>query len=356
MELQDLLNNVVVSQYSDILLALFWIIVSAVAAKLFYEFVVRHLPEMLRKTKSRFDEKVVEALEKPVYIGIVLIGLYFGLNSITILKGYQHAIDDIFKVLGIVWGSFVAARIIDVAFRMRVERSAKGSVVERTMLHNINNVVNALIYLLGFLLVMRALDYDVTPYIASLGIAGLAVALALQSTLSNYFAGFYITSDRSVIAGDYIELDNGLQGYVERIGWRSTRIKTLMNNVVVLPNAKLAEMVLTNYYHPDMETAVKVACGVGYDSDLEKVEAVTLDVAGKVLKASERGVLDPAPFVRFKKFGDSNIEFEVTMRVKDFPSKEAMIHEFIKALHERYKKEGIEIAYPARNIYMRKGA
>ncbi len=354
MDLQDILNNEVLARYSDLLLAVFWILLSALIAKLFYEFVIKRIPSLLRKTKSRFDEKILEAVKKPVYSGIILIGVYLALSSISLLRGYQHSINDLFKVLGIIWGSFVASRIIDVAFRLRMERSAKGAVVERTMLQNLNKVVDALIYVLGFLLVMRALDYDVTPYIASLGIAGLAVALAIQSTLSNYFAGFYITTDRSVIVGDYIELDNGLQGYVEKIGWRSTRVKTLSDNIIVLPNAKLAEMALTNYYHPGTETGVKVACGVGYDSDLERVEQVAIDVAKKVLQKDERGLLEPAPFLRFKRFGDSNIEFEVNMWVREFPSKEAIVHEYIKALHERFKKEGIEIAYPARNIYMRK--
>jgi len=341
------------AQYSDVLTAGIILLLSIITAKLFYLVIVKHIPDMLKKRKSRFDEKLLEGIEKPVYAAIILLGLYFSLSSLEILQGYHGEMADLFKALGIAWGAFIATRIINVIFRIHMERRRSG-VFEETIIQNLNRIINSLVYLLSFLLVLAAFHVEVTPLIASLGIGGLAVALALQSTLSNYLAGLYITSDRSVVLGDYIELENGLQGHVEKIGWRSARIRTLTNNIVILPNSKLSDMILTNYNQPDMETAVKIACGVGYASDLRKVEEVTLDVAKKVLESVPGALLNPAPYMRFKKFGDSNIDFEVSMRVTTFQVKETVVHEFIKALHERYAKEGIEIAYPARNVYMRK--
>jgi small-conductance mechanosensitive channel len=342
------------SQYSDVLLALIILASSVVAAKLFYIIVVKHIPDMLRRRKSSFDEKILESAEKPVYAAIILLGLYFSLSSLILLEKYHAEISDLFKALGIVWGTLVAVTVINVFFRIRMEKN-KDDVFEKTIIQNLNKIINSVVYVLGLLLVLTAFHVEVTPLIASLGIGGLAVALALQSTLSNYLAGLYITSDRSIVLGDIIQLDNGLQGRVDRIGWRSTQIRTFTNDLVIIPNSKLADMTLTNYNRPEVETGVKILCGVGYDSDLKRVEEVTLEEARKVLERVPGGKLDPAPFMRFKKFNDSNIDFEVTMHVKSFPAKEVVVHEYIKALHERYKKEGIEIAYPARNIYMKKG-
>ena len=183
----------------------------------------------------------------------------------------------------------------------------------------------------------------------------MAVALALQSTLANYFAGLYISSDRSIKIGDYIELENGgLKGHVEKIGWRSTQIRTLPNNLVIIPNAKLSEMIVTNYSDPTEELSFSVNCGVGYDSDLEKVEKITIAIAKKTLKSVDGGVKDYEPLMRFKNFGDSNIEFSIILRVKEFVSQYKMKHEFIKALTKEFRKNKIEIAFPCLNIYNRK--
>lgn len=343
------------ARHSDILLALIILLASAVTAKLFYIVIVKHIPDMFRRGKSNYDEKILESVERPVYAAIILLGLYFSLSSLTVLEKYHAEMADLFKALGIIWGTLAVSTLINVFFRVRME-NGKDDVFEKTITQNLERIVNSVVYVLGFLLVLTAFHVEVTPLIASLGIGGLAVALALQSTLSNYLAGLYVTSDRSVVLGDILQLDNGLQGRVEKIGWRATNIRTFTNDLVILPNAKLADMILTNYNQPEMRTGVKVSCGVGYDSDLKKVEEVTLDEARKVLARIPGGKLDPAPFIRFKKFNDSNIDYEVTLHAEDFPAKEIIVHEYIKALHERYRKEGIDISYPSRNIYMKKGA
>jgi len=114
----------------------------------------------------------------------------------------------------------------------------------------ISTVVSIVIYLIAFLMILRYLNVEITPLVATLGLGGLAVGLALHNTLSNFFAGVYIISDRPINVGDYIEMDGNIAGYVEDIGWRSTRIKTLPNTIVVVPNSKIAESVIVNNYLP----------------------------------------------------------------------------------------------------------
>ena len=187
---------------------------------------------------------------------------------------------------------------------------------------------------------------------ASLGIGSLAVGLALQDTLSNLFAGFYLTLDRPARVGDYIRLESGEEGYVETIGWRSTQVRMLPNNMFVIPNSKLASSIFTNFYLPDRELAVLVDVGVSYNSDLKKVEKATIEVAKEVMKEISGGMPDFQPFIRFNTFADSSINFTVILRGREYVDQYLIKHEFIKRLHERYQREGIEIPYPQRTIHM----
>ena len=212
-----------------------------------------------------------------------------------------------------------------------------------------------IVYFVAFVLILDALGIQVTALVAAFGIGGLAVAFALQGTLSEFFAGIYIMSDRPVRVGDYVELESGRKGYVIDVGWRSTRIRELPNNIIVVPNSKLAGSIITNFYLPEPEMACLVQVGVAYNSDLEKVERVTIDVGKKVLKKVTGGVPKFDPFIRYHTFSDFSINFTVILRVKEFVDKYLITHEFVKELHKRYKKEGIEIPFPIRTVYMRKG-
>jgi len=197
-------------------------------------------------------------------------------------------------------------------------------------------------------------NIKITPLLASLGIAGLAVALALQDSLSNFFASIYLVTERPINVGDYVKLENGEEGYVEAISWRNSTIRTLPGNRVVIPNATVSKMIITNYYYPSKDMAVVIQCGVAYGSDLEKVEKVTIETAKKTLKSVPGGCKEFEPFIRYHTFGDSNIQFSIILRVNEYVDKYLVTHEFIKNLMEAYRKNKIEISFPVRNIYMRK--
>ena len=208
------------------------------------------------------------------------------------------------------------------------------------------------IFGIAALIVLDTLGISITPLVASLGVGSLAIALALQGTLSNLFAGLYLMVDKPVRVGDYIKLESGEEGYVAKIGWRSTRIRMLPNNMVVIPNSKLAETQVTNFYFPEQEMAALVQVGVSYESDLERVEDVTIDVAKNVLSNISGGVTAFDPFIRYHTFGDFSINFTVILRVKEYVDKYLVTHEFIKQLHKRYKAEGIVIPFAIRTVYL----
>ncbi len=218
----------------------------------------------------------------------------------------------------------------------------------------LQKLIGITVLFIGLMIILDWIGISISPLLMSFGVAGLAVALALRPTLENLFSGLHIMMERSIRHGDYIELDTGEKGYVIDIGWRTTKIRMLPNNVVMIPNSRLASSKIINYYRPEQEMACLVQVGVSYDSDLRKVEKVTIEVAKEVLREVEGGVPDFEPFIRYHTFDDFSINFTVILRVKEFVDKYLITHEFIKRLHERYRKEGIEIPFPIRTVYMKK--
>ena len=177
------------------------------------------------------------------------------------------------------------------------------------------------------------------------------MALALQDTLSNLFAGLHVIASGEIRPGDYVLLDTGEQGYVQDINWRNTSLRSLSNNTVVVPNARIASSILTNYYQPAEEMSLIVPVGVSYDCDLGRVENVTKEVGRQVLRTVKGGVPDYDPLIRFHTFGDSAIGLDVILRVKEHSDQYLIKHEFVRRLHNRYREAGIEIPYPIQTVF-----
>jgi small-conductance mechanosensitive channel len=214
----------------------------------------------------------------------------------------------------------------------------------------IQGLSRGLILCIGVLVVLGTMGISITPLIASLGITSLAVALALQPTLENFFSGVQLVLDKPIRVGDFIELSSGEQGFVDRIGWRTTWIKMLQNNTVIIPNSELSKSKIINYFYPAKELSVPVEVGVHYSSDLEHVERVTLEVAREILVSHEWGVDDYSTFVLFTAFDSSSINMTVMLRAKEYFNRFWVKSAFIKALHKRFAEEGIVIPYPIRAI------
>lgn len=210
--------------------------------------------------------------------------------------------------------------------------------------------VRVIVIGLGILILLDSFGVSITPLIASLGIGSLAVALALQPTLENFFSGIQLVIDKTVQVGHFVKLESGEEGYVHRIGWRSSWIRQLGNNMVVIPNKTLVNSKVINYYYPSTQQAVLVNMGVHYESDLEKVERVTSEVAREVMREVTGGIKDFEPFIRYHTFDDSSVNFSVIMQCREFVDNYLIKHEFIKRVHKRYAREGIVIPYPIRAI------
>lgn len=311
---------------------------------------------MVQLIKSRFfaghsiTKIVVMSLSKPLTILILLVNLFL---LDVLLNYYQLATLKIEQYF-----STTTQIAIILSLLIFVERFCSGAINHyaetsdaiRTSKSIVKGISKVLILGIGSLVILGTLGISITPIIASLGITSLAVALALQPTLENFFSGVQLVIDKPIRVGDYIELDSGEQGFVEKIGWRSTWIKMLPNNVVIMPNSKLSQSKIINYYYPEKELSVPVDVGVHYSSDLEHVEQVTLDVAKKILISHKWGVDSYEPFVVYHTFDNSSINFTVMLRAEEYFNRFFIKSEFIKALHKRYAQEGIVIPYPIRAI------
>jgi small-conductance mechanosensitive channel len=305
----------------------------------------RYISRAATKSTTKWDDAAVAALRGPVLLLIAVSSIWVAGRLAGLPIAEALILDQAIRV-----GVILAV----ILFVDQVLRAAI-SFYERQLaaMHLTPGLARALIRMfvltLGVLVVLDTLHISITPLLASLGIGGLAIGLALQGTLSNLFAGMQIISDRPIRVGDFIKLEHGEEGYVTEIGWRATRIRTLPNNTVILPNSKLADSIVTNYDLPDRELAVGVEVGVSYASDLDHVERVTIAVAAEVQRLPG-AVRDFEPSIRYHTFDSSSINFSVAMRAQEFTEIPTMKHEFIKRLHARYGEEGIVIPFPVRTL------
>jgi small-conductance mechanosensitive channel len=319
-----------------------------VAGWLFQRFALRRLARFARRTPTDIDEMLLEAARPHVPVWFLLAGLAVG----------ARYVEPDLRRLAVVDRVSVAALVLSVtlvvsAFLARlVSRRAASWPETLPSTTLVQNAVRIVVVGLGALIVLSNLGIAITPLLTALGVSSLAVALALQPTLSNLFAGFHISLARQIRVGDYVELETGQQGYVVDIGWRSTQIRELPNNLIVVPNARVAEIIVKNYALPVAEQSVLVQVGVSYGSDLEQVERVTIEVAREVQRTVPGAEEGFEPFVRYHTFGDSSINFSVILRVKEFTDRYLVTHEFVKRLHRRYAVEGIEIPFPQRVVHL----
>lgn len=310
------------------------------------QFLFSRLSRWAKNTKSEIDDAIITTIRGPFVIWCLMLGIYLALEISKLPQGWVDIAGKAILVLGILsvtigFGN-ISAKLVKI-YSGKIEAALPVTSLTQ-------NITRIIIFGIGILIILNSLGISIAPILATLGVGGLAVALALQDTLSNLFAGFHIAVAKQIKVGNYVKLDSGEEGYVTDINWRTTKIRMLPNNVVLVPNEKLTKAIVTNYYLPDKEMSVLVQVGVHYNSDLKRVEKITCEVAKEVMKEVEGGVPGFEPFIRYHTLGDFSINFSVILRGKEFVDQYLIKHEFIKRLHDRYAKEGVVIPYPIRAI------
>jgi small-conductance mechanosensitive channel len=340
--LQDLTSKIPLSLWVvGPLIALLWLIILLPIKK---RILVRH-SYLDGRTQWAWKDSLIEALG-PTFTILVIAGAIALLAWILPLSSRAEHPLYVMLVGAVVLALMVFA---DRICRGLLVRMASRSPALQGELGLIQGATRAVVIALAIMVFLDSVGISITPLIASLGIGTAAVALALQDTLANLFAGIYMLAEKPIQAGHFIQLESNEQGHVEHVGWRSTQIRMLGDTVVLVPNAKLAGSAITNFSLPRDELGITVEVGVDYVSDLEKVEAITLEVARAVMRVAGAPP-EFEPQVRFHTFGDSGINFKVWLGARDYVAGLKLKHDFIKCLHSRYQQEGIVIPSPVRTI------
>ncbi len=314
--------------------------------KIFFRF----LYHLVSKTDSEMDDLLIKGLEGPSAILIITAAVFISIRLSELPEVYSAYaykgmyLSLIFTVtMGI---ANISGRLLT-TFLQKIE-------LPISVASLLNTVAKAVVYAIGLLMMLHYLGISITPIITALGVGGLAMALALQDTLSNLFAGIHILAEHTIRVGDFIRLEGGQEGLVVDIGWRTTRIRLPQNNLVIVPNSKLSQSVVTNYYLPEQRVVLLLPVSVSYDADPDVVEKVLSDEAKKAATEVAGLLATPEPVVRFVPgFGESSLNFTLVCNVKDVLDQPPVQHELNKRIFKRFKQEGIEIPFPTRTVYVK---
>lgn len=304
------------------------------------------------KTVWEGDDVILKTIQGYIALFFMYGSVYYMLFRIPLTQEWFDRASTTVAVLAIVTATVMFSKLL--VGLVRVYTHADDSKVPSASI--LNNIVRLAVYIVGLLIVLQTLGIAITPILTALGVGGLAVALALQDTLSNLFSGIHVLASRDVKPGDFIEIDSGEQGTVADISWRNTTMKNVNNQLIIVPNSKLSSAIVTNYNMSKRDVVVQLSVDVGYDSSLEKVEQVTMEIANALLKKfkAKKSSGNAEPTVRFTDFAESGITMLLTVRMKSGVNRFEFKHELIKQIHTRFTKEKIDLPYPTRTVYMKK--
>ncbi len=333
------------SPYAVAGLAAIIVVLIAKAADLFLDRVMRRFT---RFTATDLDDRIIDAVHRPVFYSIIIVGLTSPLSYL------EHALNRdfagtavLYTLLTVIW-AVTAARISGIVIAHSFGKLADTTGLRKDIMPLVENISKIVIAAAALMAVLSMWKIDITPLVASAGLAGAAVAFASKDTVANLFGGISVFIDKPFCIGDYIILDKGERGEVVSIGMRSTRIKTRDDIQITIPNSIIANTKIINESAPVPKFRVRIPLSVAYGSDIDQVENLLLEIT----RANENVVPEPLPRVRFREFGDSALNFELLCWAKEPAFRGRLIHELNCAIYKKFNEAGIRIPFPQRDVYI----
>ncbi|MBI2445098.1 mechanosensitive ion channel family protein [Candidatus Micrarchaeota archaeon] len=337
-------------------LALGFFIGSILLAEFIVVFIDKLIRPLLAKTKTQLDDFLFENLRGPLKLFFSIGGAYLGLQIVTPgLTVFGRNLDGLLFLALIVAVAHAVARTLNAVMKWYLVEVGAEKARVGDIFPIVRKLIMAAVYFAGLAILLSELGVEIGPLIAGLGVAGLAVALALQDSLKNFFAGIYLLSDKPIQRGDIIALDNDksdVKGTVEEIGWRSTRIKGVANAIHIIPNEKLAASVIVNYSKGRETRTVMVKVGIEYGEDVDKALKSLMQAAQEAVKSSPAADAGVEPEVRVNEFLDSAVELAALVRVKDYGERFAVASSLRRNILRIFRKQGIHIPFPIRTLHM----
>ena len=322
------------------------------ALKILIFIVEKTIIALTRKTKTNLDDQLIGRSSKPITIIAFIIGVRISLGEFPINETTLNLSSKIFSSLITIFFAYLIYVLVDVlvftAWKKFAARTK--STTDDAIINLMNSILQIIWVIFAFLYVLTIWGVQIGPFLAGLGIGGLAVALALQPTLSNIFSGMSIIFDKTVQVGDLIYLDANTKGKVMRIGLRATRIKTFDNEVIIVPNNKLADSQIQNVNQPEPKSRVVIPFGVAYGSDIDKVKKLI----EKEIKQVKDVIIDDeklTSMVRFIEMGTSSLNFKAYFYVDTFEHRFKAIDEANTKIYNALNKAGINIPFPQVDVH-----
>jgi MscS family membrane protein len=356
----DYLNNMVGSiDYISFMLdekyklvySLFIFVLFFMISKLIIYISEKFILQLTKKTKTKVDDLIIEGINSPVSMIVVILGFRFALIPLNIPENIVGIINNIAQTLIILIVAKIIIKMVDILLENWGRAWAKKtkSSIDDELISLGQTTIKIVFYILAFIYVLGAWGIEIMPLLGGLGIGGIAIAFALQKSLGNIFGGISLILDENIKEGQVVKLDEITSGTIMHVGFRSTKIKNWDNQIVIVPNGVLAETVFTNISQPTSRVRVVVPFGVEYGSDIEQVRELAL----KEIKSIKSCLVDPKPFVRFLEMANSSLNFKAFFHVETFDEVYSSLDEANVKIYNALNKAGIGIPFPQMDVHLK---
>ena len=323
---------------------------SVIAGRFVDWFIVNVIRKIAAKTETKLDDILCEVLHRPITILAYLFGAWAGFYTLGFTPENLGAVYPFYKAMLVMFATYVVIttsdNFWDLYDKYLTERTS--TTIDDLMVPFARKIVPIFAVVIGFLIILKTFNYDITPILAGAGIIGIVLGMAAQTPLSNFFAGLLIIFDRPFKVNDRIEIGKDYVGDVTEIGNFTTKLRNLENNILIIPNNKISATEVINHIHKDKRYNLFVNVGVAYGTDHKKVKKILLSIAHRT-----EGVLkDPAPEIFFKEFAASSLNFLMIVMIENSRIRMRVLDSINCSIQEEFAKAKIEIPFPRTDVYM----
>jgi len=336
---------------SEILASIIIFLIALFVGWIVYNIIERYFTKWTKKTKTKLDDEILSNIKLPIYLFVIIIGIYYALEPISFLDPYDGFLTPLFMVFEVLVATFAITRVVNVLITWYAEKQRKKSKqMSEHILFIMKKIIHAIIYLFAFLFILYAFNIDLSGALVGLGIGGIAIAFALQNVLSDVFSAFTIYFDKPFEIGDYVVLGDD-SGTIKKIGIKSTRIQTLQGEELIVSNHELVSTRIRNFKKMRKRRVV-FTFGVIYNTPLRKLKMIP-EIITKIITDIELADIER---IHFKEYGDFSLKFETIyyIRSKDYAKFMDVQQEINFKVKEIFEKENIEMAFPTQTIYLEK--
>ena len=308
------------------------------------------LSKIVKRTKTSFDDKLLELLNKPVFYTVLLVGIDIAVHTLKLPDNLQFILVGLVKTTVLLIWTGSAWKFATLTLRELSRLPTSFKFVQSRTLPLFDNLGKIVIFSGAIYFFMLVWDINITAWLASAGIVGIAVGFAAKDSLANLFAGFFIMVEAPYKVGDFINLDSGERGRVTDIGLRSTRLMTRDDVEITIPNSVIAgSKIINESGGPSEKERIRISIGIAYGSDIDLVRETLVDIAKRNHYVQD----EPEPRVRFREFGESQLSFQLLFWIEEPVLRGRVIDQLNSEIYRMFKEKKIEIPFPQRTIHMR---